>query len=508
MKKFFAMALALLMVCVMLPVTAMADEGATGDGSQSNPYTLEQLGAMTRDEYIAAQKDNNDTIYVTVGNYDYSAKKHGTLGKGVRNDTPGQPEDRSVLNGYNSNGYLGEKNDGANGKNIVFVGGTITSGVTGYKDIDNIGTSLLLAVPAYTHVTFQGTTFNGVFSFDYQLYTGPWSQLGCVDFEGCTFNGIIVGAMATQSLVFNNCTFNNYTNMTDANNSNPTWIRPAYGNWTPGDNKGQGSDFSSLTSITFTNNKVTSTRPVKFERIAQWEMDTTLTATNNHFDISAQNGDTSTKNVGMYFGANAAFDLVVEKNTKSANTAGLYTIPADQTALPEGSTIKNTNGTDVKLTDVMVWKTTTDEKLTLDPTGNGKDENASTIIIYTPVSSPVFLSGANQTVAPGSAATFRIDKEFSELQSVAVDGVTLDKSNYKAWSGSTYVELTAAYMKTLAVGTHTLSVYFTGDTATTTFTISKDATKNPSTGANDFVGVAAAAAVMALLGSAVVLRKK
>ena len=130
------------------------------------------------------------------------------------------------------------------------------------------------------------------------------------------------------------------------------------------------------------------------------------------------------------------------------------------------------------------------------------------IIIYTPVSSPVFLSGANQTVAPGSAATFRIDKEFSELQSVAVDGVTLDKSNYKAWSGSTYVELTAAHMKTLAVGTHTLSVYFTGDTATTTFTISKDATKNPTTGANDFVGVAAAAAVMALLGSAVLLRKK
>ena len=130
------------------------------------------------------------------------------------------------------------------------------------------------------------------------------------------------------------------------------------------------------------------------------------------------------------------------------------------------------------------------------------------IIIYTPVSRPVFLSGANQTVAPGSAATFRIDKEFSELQSVAVDGVTLDKSNYKAWSGSTYVELTAAHMKTLAAGTHTLSVYFTGDTATTTFTISKDATKNPTTGANDFVGAAAALAVVSLLGMAVASRKK
>ena len=173
--------------------------------------------------------------------------------------------------------------------------------------------------------------------------------------------------------------------------------------------------------------------------------------------------------------------------------------------LPDGSTVTNPAGDSIKLTDVLKWKT--DEQLIINPTG--KEEEVSTpIIIYTPVSSPVFLSGANQTVAPGSAATFRIDKEFSELQSVAVDGVTLDKSNYKAWSGSTYVELTASYMKTLAVGTHTLSVYFTGDTATTTFTISKDATKNPSTGSNDFVGVAAAAAVMALLGSAVVLRKK
>ena len=409
MKRFLSILLAILMLAVMLPVTAMAEDGAAGDGSQSNPYTLTQLGAMTRDEYITAQKRLGGTMYVTVGDYRYDTD--GVLGNGVRNDTTGQTEDRSVLNGYNSNGYLGEKNDGANGKNIVFVGGTITSGAKGYTDIDHIGTSLLLAVPAYTHVTFQGTAFKNVISIDYQLYTGPWSQLGCVDFEGCTFDGIIVGAMATQSLVFNNCTFNNYTNTSKANNSNPTWIRPAYGNWSKGDNEGQGNDFRSLTTINFTNNKVTSTRPVKFERIAQWEMDTTLTATNNHFDISAQNGDTSTKNVGMYFGANAAFDLVVEKNTKSANTAGLYTIPADQTALPEGSTIKNTNGTDVKLTDVMVWKTTTDEKLTLDPTGNGKDENASTVIIIdrpaedTPKTEPEKnpTTGANDVVAAAVA---------------------------------------------------------------------------------------------------------
>lgn len=57
-----------------------------------------------------------------------------------------------------------------------------------------------------------------------------------------------------------------------------------------------------------------------------------------------------------------------------------------------------------------------------------------------------------------------------------------------------------------------------GYTAPTVIIISGDTTpaetpktedqKNPSTGANDFVGLAAAAAVVALLGSAVVLRKK
>ena len=374
MKKFLSILLAVLMLAVMLPVTAMAEEGAAGNGSQSNPYTLEQLGAMTRDAYIAAQERLGGTMYVTVGDYSYTT--NGTLGNGKRDDTTGQTEDRDVLNGYNSNGYLGEKNDGtkgndgANGKNIVFVDGTITSGATGYTNIDNIGTSLLLAVPAYTHVTFQGITFNGVISIDYQLYTGPWSQLGCVDFENCTFNGIIVGAMATQSLVFNNCTFNNYTNAVSPNNSNPTWIRPAYGNWSPDDNKGQGSDFRSLTSITFTNNKVTSTRPVKFEYISQWDIRSTVTAIGNSFDISAQDGDTKTKNVGLYLGAHTstnAFDLTVDNNTKSDNTAALYAFPESHSELPAGSTIKNSDGTPVYLTDVVKWKTS--EKLTLNSEG-------------------------------------------------------------------------------------------------------------------------------------------
>ena len=330
---------------------------ADGDGTEANPYTLEQLGAMTRQAYIDAQNRLNGTMYVTVGNYAYDT--NGVLGNGVRDDTTGQTPDHSKLNAYGENGYLGEKNDGANGKSVVFVGGSITSGVKGYTSIDHIGTSLLLALPAYTNVTFKGITFNNVMSFNYQLYTSPWSQLGELKFDGCTFNGIIVGAIAAQTLTFNGCEFKNYTNTTDANNSNPTWIRPAYGNWTQGDNEGQGSDFRSLTAINFTDNKVTSTRPVKFEYISQWDITSTVTATGNSFDISKQAGDTAIKNVGLYLGAHTdanAFNLVAENNTKSKNTAALYTIPEGKTSLPLGSTVKNLAGEPVELTDALKWK--------------------------------------------------------------------------------------------------------------------------------------------------------
>lgn len=330
-------------------------------GTRNDPYTLEQLSEMTRAEYIDAQKRLGDTMYVTVGNYEYDA--NGMLGNGVRNDTPGQKPDRSKLNSYAENGYLGEGNDGANGKNIVFVNGSITSNVYGYTSIDNIGTSLLLAVPAYTNVTFEGITFNNVMSFDYQLYTSPWSQLGELKFENCVFEGIIVGAIAAQELTFDGCRFEDYENSKSENNSNPTWIRPAYGNWKKGDNEGQGNDFRSLTKIIFNNNTVTSTRPVKFERIAQWEMATTVTATGNTFTINKVQGDTSTKNVGMYFGANAKFDLVVDNNTAKGKTAGLYTAVysapngTDYPGLPAGSTVKNSAGEETSV-DALEWKST------------------------------------------------------------------------------------------------------------------------------------------------------
>ena len=79
--------------------TVTGSNAATADdkGTSTNPYTLEQLGVMPRNEYIKAQERLEGTMYVTVGDYRYD--KNGVLGNGKRDDTTGQIEDRNVLNG-------------------------------------------------------------------------------------------------------------------------------------------------------------------------------------------------------------------------------------------------------------------------------------------------------------------------------------------------------------------------------------------------------------------------
>ena len=141
-----------------------------------------------------------------------------------------------------------------------------------------------------------------------------------------------------------------------------------------------------------------------------------------------------------------------------------------------------------------------------DPASAKPTPGGSGIIITPEAAEPAFLSGANQTVTVGGSAVFRIDYSYATFRSVAVDGVILTPADYTTWDGSTWVKLTAAYTKSLAPGAHTLSVYFDGATAATTFTVGGQ--PNPATGARDAVGIAAAAAVIALLGSAAVLRKK
>ena len=120
-RKFLSVVLCVCMMMTMVPF-AFAAEGTKG--TESNPYSLSEFNALTRDQYKTAQEALGGTMYVNVGKYSYG--QNGALGNGIRNDTTGQVPDHSKLNAYGENGYLGEKNDGANGKNVVFVGTSIT----------------------------------------------------------------------------------------------------------------------------------------------------------------------------------------------------------------------------------------------------------------------------------------------------------------------------------------------------------------------------------------------
>ena len=171
-----------------------------------------------------------------------------------------------------------------------------------------------------------------------------------------------MGSCPAEKATFDGCTFNNYTNTTYANNSNPIWWRAGTGYW------GTGADESvhSLKEFTFVNNTVTSTRPVKIERIG-WNCTAGITILDNTFDISKQAGDSETKNMAINIGQRdntSKFILTDDGNTISASTASLYTAAlgsgSNQYVAVSGSKVLDRNGND-KVITAMVWKTTTGE---------------------------------------------------------------------------------------------------------------------------------------------------
>ena len=297
----------------------------------------------------------HDPVEVTLGNtaagdIAYSEHNSGYTGKGV------------MLGSTKLNSYAAAPAK-AGEYTFVFKNGTINSAATGYSSIDNLkDTSVYMLVPGNSDVVFENMTFNGVVSFDIQMYTSPWSYLHSITFKNCTFNGIVVGSCPAEKATFDGCTFNNYTNTTYANNSNPIWWRAGTGYW------GTGADESvhSLKEFTFVNNTVTSTRPVKIERIG-WNCTAGITILDNTFDISKQAGDSETKNMAINIGQRdntSKFILTDDGNTISAGTASLYTAAlgsgSNQYVAVSGSKVLDRNGND-KVITAMVWKTTTGE---------------------------------------------------------------------------------------------------------------------------------------------------
>ncbi len=132
------------------------------------------------------------------------------------------------------------------------------------------------------------------------------------------------------------------------------------------------------------------------------------------------------------------------------------------------------------------------------------------------------LKGSKQKYTQGAdeGLSFRFDAKVKNFRRLKIDGKTVDKANYTVTEGSTIITLKPEYMDTLKAGKHTLKAIFKDGSAEVKFTVlegakvevsapAADADKlNPSTGANDFVGVAAALAVLSVGAAAALTMKK
>jgi hypothetical protein len=77
--------------------------------------------------------------------------------------------------------------------------------------------------------------------------------------------------------------------------------------------------------------------------------------------------------------------------------------------------------------------------------------------------------------------TFVVQKDFSLLKDVLVDGQLLPASDYTAQAGSTEVTLLPAYLDTLTSADHAITVEFTdGATSASAFTVKDAPVVNPS----------------------------
>ena len=349
-----------------ITITVYATQDTVENDSFNNTYDKDATYPVvaSRNELntsltLDALKNENgkvSPVEVTLGNtaaedIDYKQNNSGYTGKGV------------MLGSTNLNKYAAAPAAAGEYK-FTFKDGTITSNATGYSSIDNYkDTSVYMLVPGNSDVVFENMTFNGVVSFDIQKYTSPWSNLNSISFKNCTFNGIIIGTCPASNVTFDGCTFKAYTNTESANNSNPIWWRE--------DTEGSGANANPIKTFTFVNNKVTGTRPVKIERIGK-TVSPIFTIKNNTFDISAQAGNTETKNmainIGMGENPNLPFTLIDEGNTISANTAALYTasLTGGSNWYKEISGMKVLDGNgNNKVITALVWKTTTGQTFQL-----------------------------------------------------------------------------------------------------------------------------------------------
>lgn len=112
---------------------------------------------------------------------------------------------------------------------------------------------------------------------------------------------------------------------------------------------------------------------------------------------------------------------------------------------------------------------------------------------------------AKSTIENATSGTFTVKKAENDTSLTVKPGVTVKNGMN---DGKVTVNGNEVAPEKSYTVPGTITIIVPSDGGNTTTTPSTDNTKNPGTGANDFVGVAAAMAVVSLLGAAAVIRKK
>lgn len=396
MKRFLSILLAILMLAVMLPVTAMADD--------ANYCTIEGVNGQFDTLTAAAKAWRQSKGIETTG---------GNIG--------GHPDDLTSVDSISwvISGSVGT----GDGTGVVGTSGSLLSGGYIYPSI------------AINNVYIRGVNNaelkNELGSDDYALTAGGKN----VVYDGITFPEYVSFNFGAENVTFRNCTFKGGLKVMQA--INVTVVDCKF----EGDGTNDYAFFAqsvpanSMKAVQFKNNTVSS-----FMRGINVQAGTSATVSITGNTITNLTG--YTKNDQTYGAAiqlTTGREFIITKNKIDVNTGNAFRF---YSGLDADVTISD----NIIKAPYLVW---------------------------------------NQAELPNEKITSQDNK------------LTITNPNKAATSDGALEDATVIK----AAPTQIIIYVPTDDTPNTT-------TGNPTTGANDFVGIAAAAAVVALLGSAVILRKK
>lgn len=477
MKKIISIALALLMVAVMLPVMAMAEETKVAKIGDTEYATLEAAftAVTTTDATTITLLDDADVknkiiisdgknitldlgghnvtistlgMFFYVNNATFTVNGSGSikevaayLAPIIMTGGPAGSENYSVVNvnnGVTLEGWAGMFIDQNKGNNYGMVFNAENATLTGKNDTNGdagVGLYVNGTINANVKIALTNVALSGTGDGMYLAGAADTTINGGSVTSSCT--GIEIRA---GSLTLNNC------NVTGGNGSVTT---NANGN-------GSTSDNVALAVI-----QHTTRLPIHVEINGGTFKGTAALLESN----PQKNPEEATKQVGIIVNGGNFEGMVCKAEPKDGSSLGVMggSFNSDVTDYVHASpTVKDNNG-----------------KYYVGSTAKNAVENAE--------------SGSFEVLAASEGEALNVKP-----------GITIvNNSNTTIRVNGNDIKPETSYT---VPGTITIIV--PSDGGSTTTTPSTDNTKNPGTGANDFVGVAAAMAVVSLLGAAAVIRKK